>query len=177
MNIQEKREKITHYLKEQSFDGEVWKEFTYSTKSDPSYIMWHISNFGRVAKNYKITFGKKHSDGYMFLGNMTPVHRLVAINFIPKTDDDIQFGRIYVDHIDGNRSNNNYTNLRWCTLSENNTFPLAMSRKNRMFGNKNPQYGKSPNNKNKVLCNNGVIAQFFNTNEIPEGWIKGRIIK
>lgn len=47
------------------------------------------------------------------------VHRLVAIAFVPHEE-----GKNFVDHIDGNRKNNHYTNLRWCTQKENNQFPL-----------------------------------------------------
>lgn len=42
------------------------------------------------------------------------VHRLVADAFIPKVD-----GRNCVNHLDYNKSNNNVSNLEWCTYSEN----------------------------------------------------------
>lgn len=43
------------------------------------------------------------------------VHRLVACAFIPE-----ETGRTYVNHKDGNKTNNVVTNLEWCTQSENN---------------------------------------------------------
>lgn len=43
------------------------------------------------------------------------LHRLVAIHFIPNPGDLPQ-----VDHIDGNKMNNNVDNLRWSTVSANN---------------------------------------------------------
>lgn len=43
------------------------------------------------------------------------VHRLVAIAFLP-----MQPGKEYVNHIDGNRLNNNLSNLEWCDHKENN---------------------------------------------------------
>ena len=52
------------------------------------------------------------------------VHRLVADAFIEKIE-----GKEYVDHIDGNRANNDVLNLRWCTFKENCTFPLAIENK------------------------------------------------
>lgn len=44
------------------------------------------------------------------------VHRLVAETFIPNPND-----KPCVDHIDGDRTNNNVSNLRWATYGENNS--------------------------------------------------------
>jgi len=45
------------------------------------------------------------------------IHRLVAEAYIPNPNDKPQ-----VDHIDGDNSNNNMCNLRWCTNEENTAF-------------------------------------------------------
>jgi hypothetical protein len=42
------------------------------------------------------------------------IHRLVAVHFIENPDKKHQ-----VNHIDGNKLNNNYLNLEWCTNDEN----------------------------------------------------------
>ena len=63
----------------------------------------------------------RHRDGYLKLSlseqnrkKMYFVHRLVALTFIPNPDNLPQ-----VNHIDGNKQNNHYSNLEWCTISEN----------------------------------------------------------
>ena len=43
------------------------------------------------------------------------VHRLLALHFIPNSDN-----KDFVDHIDRNKTNNSLENLRWATRSENN---------------------------------------------------------
>lgn len=48
-------------------------------------------------------------------------HRLVAEYFVDKVD-----GKNIINHKDGNKINNNYLNLEWCTYSENTLHAIRL---------------------------------------------------
>lgn len=83
-----------------------------------------ISDLGKVIniKTKKIMKPQLDSNGYyrVNLGTKTgqfkfaAVHRLVAMAFIPTNTFELQ-----VNHIDGNKTNNNVWNLEWVTRSQN----------------------------------------------------------
>ena len=59
------------------------------------------------------------------------IHRLLALAYIPNPNN-----KPYVDHIDQNKTNNNLSNLRWATCSENQQNVKQPSRNNKL-GEKN----------------------------------------
>lgn len=63
------------------------------------------------------------SDSSLSRPKMYPVHRLVAFAFceIPEhlRRQDLTYEDLQVNHIDGNKHNNRWSNLEWCTSSEN----------------------------------------------------------
>ena len=99
-------------------ENEIWKDIE-------GFEKYQISSYGRVKslKNNKESI-KKHSissRGYLvvtlFKNNISKtlsVHRLVANTFIENKDN-----KLTVNHIDGNKLNNNISNLEWATYSEN----------------------------------------------------------
>lgn len=108
--------KWKYYNEIKIFDNEIWKEIPLQlTNNIKGYF---ISSYARF-KNTKghIIVDYKYSSGYKRLrigNNKYLLHRLVAITFISNLENKEQ-----VNHIDGNKLNNNLENLEWVTNTEN----------------------------------------------------------
>ncbi len=77
-----------------------------------------VSNHGRIKYNDEIVEMQTNKHNYLFckiLDKYYSPHRLVALLFCPNPDESYNI----VDHIDGNRTNNYYKNLRWTNMSLN----------------------------------------------------------
>ncbi len=96
---------------------EIWKDIdTYNG-------LYQISNFGRLRNAKGLIMSQKPSkDGYVRIllfneGKYKAeyVHILVARHFVKKPNGE----KLEVNHIDGDKANNIFTNLEWVTPSQN----------------------------------------------------------
>ena len=109
--------------------NEIWTEI-------PTWEgLYEVSNFGRArnAKSKKLKPHDFNNYGYARVQCYSNgrrqklfIHRLVAELFVCKNTDE---SNLVVNHIDGDKTNNIYTNLEWVTRSFNNSHALQLGLK------------------------------------------------
>ena len=132
-----------------SVDNLEWKEFC---TDEPSKIIEGYNNKYIITKSGKVYnnitgFEMKQKDSYgykvvalrRFTNNKSEqklykVHRLVAEAFISNPNH-----YPVVNHIDGNKSNNNVENLEWCTIKENSIHAINHQLKSTIINSTNGQ--------------------------------------
>ena len=97
-------------------ENEIWKEIEIKDFECKNYYISSLGRFknskGIIMKDYK-----PHHSGYIIVRvnkKKFALHRLVAMNFIPNENK-----KPFVNHIDGNKTNNRLDNLNWVTCYEN----------------------------------------------------------
>lgn len=114
---------------------EIWKDYIYN---------YQISNFGRVRNKVTNKILKQNKTGKGYLGcvvslgkrhcyKLIKIHRAVAECFIPNPNN-----YPVVNHIDGNKENNLYSNLEWCTYKDNNLHSYKLGLNKPVIGERNP---------------------------------------
>lgn len=106
-------------------------------KKDGTYAVYHLK--GRMMKLYKGEYYRVEL-GYRQGG--LSVHSLIAKAFIPNPKNNP-----CVNHIDGNKHNNNISNLEWCTYSDNQRHAFRTGLKS----NHNENHSQWKISNNKVL--------------------------
>ena len=107
------------------------KDLMIGYKPIPDYEgLYSIDENGNVYSHKSKRILKPHANhrGYLMVDlyrngkhKKEIIHRLVAITFLPNSEQKEE-----VDHIDTNRQNNHVSNLRWCTRKENCNNPLSL---------------------------------------------------
>ena len=111
-------------------ESETWKKipgfedlYEVSTYGNVRSIQFHGKKRVKLLRKTKLR-------GYYFVKlrkwpdfeRSVPISRLVALTFIENPEN-----KPFVDHIDGNKTNNNITNLRWVTPLENTNNPNTIN--------------------------------------------------
>ena len=131
-----KKQKMTNKIKktleecgllDQLVDDEVFIKMSNKLYPEIPADRFFISNKGNIFDTKFSCFRKlsskdpnKHDSPYyrIWVGNKDYlVHRLILSSFEPLKISDMK--KLSVDHIDGNKMNNDLSNLRWATSSEN----------------------------------------------------------
>jgi hypothetical protein len=97
-------------------------------KTTKRHLKGKIDMYGYHAVVIKNVYNKK---------KYPTVHRLVALTFIDNINNYPQ-----VNHIDGNKLNNNIENLEWCTAQHNVQHAYATGLAHGQQGESNGMYGK-----------------------------------
>jgi len=130
-------------------------------KEIPGYPTYYASECGKIysekqanrRKGNGLLSQSVNNVGYVKVGwivndkiKVFSVHRLVALTFIPNPNNYTD-----VNHIDGNKLNNNISNLEWCSHSTNINHGRKLGLFNKLINMPNPNLGKKVSKETRAL--------------------------
>jgi hypothetical protein len=146
-------------------DVEIWRDIIGYEG------LYQVSTMGRVKnlKTGKILKPVKNKQGYMYVclskngqRKTFKVHRLVAQAFLKPVP-----GKDFVNHLDEDKTNNHYSNLEYCTFTENLIYNDGQKR--RAEKKRKPVQGINP-------FTGEVVAEFASTAEAGRnGYARGSV--
>lgn len=132
-------------------------------KEHPKWPRYLIGNDGRVYSDRHTRLINQHNNGnylQVWLVNQFSgekkwerVHRLVAEMFVPNP-----LNKPEVNHIDGNKLNNHWSNLEWMTHKENIQHSYDVLGRKAPTGEDHWQFGKKASNATKELMSAAKIG-------------------
>ncbi len=138
---------------------------------------YEVSNLGNVRniKTGRILKGSVNNHGYLIVGlfknnkrKNKKIHRLIAEAFIENPEN-----KPFVDHNDGNKTNNNINNIRFATVSENGQ--NAKIPKNNTSGAKGVSWNNNKNKWEAYIIIDGIkihLGCFENIEDAKEARVK-----
>ena len=126
----------------------------------PDYLIDEYGNIFKIhgKRKYKMMKSKVDKDGYLYIGlrnnngrYFRRIHQLVAKAYIKNPNNEL-----IVNHIDGNKQNNHFTNLEWCDVAYNTKYSYE-------------KLGRKGNHTTDIFCalivDNEIVAYFSNIKE------------
>ncbi len=157
----------------QQTNMEIWKDVVGYEG------LYQISSYGNVSNNYGLMTPQKNRFGYLKIrlskNNQRKgffIHRLVGIAFIDNHNN-----KRCINHIDGDKGNNNLQNLEWATHSENEKHAYKIGLQPNKGGEKN---GRAKINKDDVIAirnstqSNSELGRVYNLSPTTISYIRKR---